>query len=105
MKIVPQHNQAVGRIVDFTKSAGGIDMPDVPGQKPTIFVILDGVGSDVKDYTVGQIVLPHHVSHILLRGGQLGHVILDTKDILAVVEDAPITRLAAMGNDRSVVQA
>ena len=85
MKIIPKKNQLVGRTVDIVQSVGGLALPDAQNRGVTVFAVIDDVGPDVTEYKVGQIVLPHHLNHIYVRGG-FHRVIFEDKEVLAVVE-------------------
>jgi hypothetical protein len=50
----------------------------------------------VKDYKVGDVVMPYKTNQIFLRGGY-HKLILEDKDILAVVEELPLERLSVGG--------
>lgn len=97
MKIVPKKSQVTGRVVDITMSKGGIVLPDSQMKGVTIFVVLDAIGPDVKDYKVGDIVLPRHINHVYLRGGAFHCVIFEEADILATVEDVPFDQITIDG--------
>jgi len=97
MKLTPKKHQVVGRIVDFTMTKGGIVMPDTQMKGVTVFVLLDAVGSEVTDYKPGDVVLPHHINHVYLRGGSFHRVIFEDKDILATIEDLPMDLISIDG--------
>jgi co-chaperonin GroES (HSP10) len=96
VKIVPKKNQILGTQVEITLTASGILMPDQQAMKASIFVLVEAVGPDVKDYKVGDVVMPYKSNQIFLRGGY-HKLIMAEDDILAIVEDLPLDRLSVGG--------
>jgi co-chaperonin GroES (HSP10) len=96
VKIVPLKNQIIGIGVEITMTVSGIVLPDQQGMKATVFMLIEAVGPDVKDYKVGDVVLAYKVSQIYLRGGY-HKTIFDDKEILAVIQDLPLDRLSVDG--------
>lgn len=99
MKIVPKYGQVMGRVADLARTKSGIEMPNMGPKGVTIFVLIDSVGPDVKDYKPGDVVLPHHINHIVLRGGQYHRVIFDQKEILCTMEDVPLDQFSVAGGE------
>jgi len=96
VKIVPKKNQILGTQVEITLTASGILMPDQQAMKASIFVLVEAVGPDVKDYKVGDVIMPYKTNQIFLRGGY-HKLIFKEEDILAGVEDLPLDRLSVGG--------
>ncbi len=96
MKIVPKRNQILGTQVEITIAASGIILPDQERMKASIFILIEAVGEGVKDYKVGDVVMPYKSNNIFLRGGY-HKLIMAEEDILAVVEDLPLDRLSVGG--------
>lgn len=97
MKLRPKGKQVIGRIVDIVSTKSGISLPDSQMKGVTIFVLLDEVGPEVTNYKAGEIVLPHHVNHVFLRGGTYHRVIFEDKEILGVMEDVPLDQMTVDG--------
>lgn len=95
MKIIPKRDQVLGRTVDVVRSESGLELPATQNNA-TILVLIDAVGPDVKGYEPGQLVAPHHLNHIYMRGG-FHRVIFSADEILAVVEDIATTQLSIDG--------
>ncbi len=96
VKFVPQRNQILGTQVEITATEGGLVMPDQQGMKASIFVLIEAVGPDVKDYKVGDVVLPYKSNQIFLRGGY-HRLIFEDKEVLAIAKDLPLNRLSVGG--------
>lgn len=96
IKINPKKDLIVGRTVDVVKSAGGLALPDSQHQNVTVFAIIDEIGPDVTGYEVGQIVLPHHLNNIFVRGG-FHRIIFHASEIWAVVEGLSEDQLSVGG--------
>jgi len=95
VKIIPKKDQVLGRTVDVVRSAGGIELPATQNNA-TVLVLIDAVGPDVKGYEPGQLVAPHHLNHIYMRGG-FHQVIFSCDKILAIVEDVDEGQLSIEG--------
>ena len=93
---VPQRNQILGTQVEITATASGLVMPDQQAMKASIFVLIEAVGPDVKDYQAGDVVLPYKSNQIFLRGGY-HRLIFEDKEVLAVAKDLPLDRLSVGG--------
>jgi len=63
----------------------------------TVFVVIDAIGPDVKNFKEGDIVIPKLVNHIYLRDG-FHRVLLEEETTLAKVDDLPIERLTIPGS-------
>lgn len=100
--IIPQKNLIRGRTVDVVKSEGGLTLPemDTRTRGVTIFVLIDAVGPDVTRYKPGQIVLPHNMNHIFVRGG-FHQVILTEDEVWGVVEGIE-ERMISIGGAKPV---
>jgi len=87
IKIIPQSDLIQGRTVDVVKSEGGLALPDLDSRTRgvTIFVLIDSVGPMVTKYRPGQIVLPHNMNHIFVRGG-FHRVILKEDEVWGIVD-------------------
>ena len=96
VKFVPQRNQILGTQVEITATASGIVLPDQQGMKASIFVLIEAVGPEVKDYKPGDVVLPYKSNQIFLRGGY-HRLILEDKEVLALAKDLPLERLSVGG--------
>jgi len=101
VKLVPKKNQVTGRIVDIVVTKSGIALPDTQMKGVTVFVLLDKVGPDVKDYKPGDIVLPHHINHVYLRGGAFHRVIFKDEEILGTMEDVDLDQMTIDGKPAS----
>jgi hypothetical protein len=97
VKLIPKRNQVVGHVVDINATKSGIALPDTQMKGVTIFVQIESVGSDVKDYKEGDIVLPHHINHVFLRGGTFHRVIFKDEEILGVIEDVSLDQMTIDG--------
>jgi hypothetical protein len=95
VNIIPKKDQVLGRTVDVVRSEGGLELPATQNNA-TVLVLIDAVGPDVKGYEPGQLVAPHHLNHIYMRGG-LHRVIFAADEILAVVEDVAHKQLSVDG--------
>jgi len=71
-------------------------MPDQQGMKASIFVLIESVGSNVKGYKAGDVVLPYKSNQIFLRGGY-HRLIFEDKEVLAVAKNLPLDRLSVGG--------
>ena len=96
IRFIPQRNQILGTQVEITTTVSGIVLPDQQGMKASIFVLIESVGPDVRDYKPGDIVLPYKSNQIFLRGGY-HRLILEDKEVLAVAENLPLDRLSVGG--------
>jgi co-chaperonin GroES (HSP10) len=96
VKFIPQHNQILGVQVEITETESGIVMPDQQAIKASIFVLIQAVGPEVKDYKVGDIVLPYKSNQIFLRGGY-HRLIFEDKEVLALAQDLPLERISVGG--------
>lgn len=101
MRIVPQSNMVLGRIVDLTKTKGGLHMANTQAKGVTIFVLVDDIGPDVRNYKKGDVVVPHHVEHIWLRGGQHHRVVFEDTAVRALVEDVDLSQFTVEGEEAS----
>lgn len=95
MKIIPKKDQVLGRTVDVVRSVGGLELPATQNNA-TVLVLIDAVGPDVEGYEPGQLVTPHHLNHIYMRGG-FHRVIFSADEILAVVEEVDQGQLSVDG--------
>lgn len=84
MKIVPRHNQILGRIV-IKKTGGAIVRPDDTANT-TKFVLVDAVGpgAAAAGIKVGDLVLPNALGNIVIDGGVIFRPILDEANALAL---------------------
>ena len=96
LTFVPQRNQILGTQVEITTTSSGIVLPDQQGMKASIFVLIESVGPEVKDYRPGDVVLPYKSNQIFLRGGY-HRLILEDKEVLAVAKNLPLSRLSVGG--------
>ena len=96
MKVVPKKDQVLGRRLHLVKSEGGIDLPDSDWKGVTVFVVIDAVGEDVVGYAPGEVVLPHALNFIHLRGHK-PLVIFAQDKILAAIEDVDMSLFSAEG--------
>ena len=93
MKLIPRHNQAIGRVV-VKRILSTIVRPDET-KHTTKFVLIDAVGiaAETAGIKVGDIVLPNQMGNISLDGGVSFRPILDEKDIRAIVIDVTLDEL------------
>lgn len=98
MKITPKKNHLLGRVVDLTKSEGGLVLPNT-SNKVTVFILIDAVGPDVIDYKPGEIVLALKFNWIHMRGGQEPRVIFEESEIIAALEAAQMDRFTVLGSE------
>ena len=93
MKLVPRHNQAIGRIV-IKRILSAIVRPDET-KNTTKFVLDDsvGAGAEAEGIKVGDVVLPVQLSNIMLDGGASFRPIVDEKDVRAFVTDVTLEEL------------
>lgn len=93
MKIIPEGKEMLGRRVEIVRTQAGIVLPDSQNQGVTKFVLIDAVGDGVTKYKPEQIVLPHHLNFIHLRGG-FTRVLCNEDEIRASIELTPQERAA-----------
>lgn len=89
-----------GRTVDVVRTPGGLTLPESDSRGVTIFAIIDAVGPDVTKYRPGQVVLPHHINNIYVRGG-FHQIIFNEDDVWAVVEDLDASVISFGGSPPS----
>jgi hypothetical protein len=95
VKIIPDNNEIIGRIVDIVRSEGGLELP-ASKNNATVFAKIDAVGPDVTKYKPGQIVLPNHMSHIYVRGG-FHRIIFTETETRAHVEELDEAQISIEG--------
>ena len=93
MKIVPKGKQVIGRLA-ITKVSERIVAPDAT-KGATKFVLVDAVSDEAAaaGYKVGDLVLPHTLNNIFLRGGLEHRAVFSHEQILAVIEGVDFSDL------------
>ena len=82
-------------------SKGGIILANPDAKGVTVFVLVDAIGPDVKRCKVGDIVVPKHMSHIYLRGGQNHRVVFADEVVLIAIEDLPRDQFTIEGEEQN----
>lgn len=87
MKLVPRHNQIIGRIV-IKRSRTTILRPDET-KNISKFVLVDAVGLEAAaaGIKVGDVILPTNIANIFLDGGTNFRPLVEEKNVAAVVRD------------------
>jgi co-chaperonin GroES (HSP10) len=96
-RLEPLGDNIVGRLVDMTKTAGGLTMPDTQTRGVTAFALVDAIGPDVKSCKVGDIVVPGTMGHVFMRGGAFHRMTFKDKDVLCIVHDLDPETISIQG--------
>jgi hypothetical protein len=94
VKLIPRHNQVIGRIV-IKRVLSSIVRPDET-KGTTKFVLVDAVGpgAAAAGVRVGAVVLPKMMSNIVLDGGVIFRPLVDEENIAATLTDLDLSEFA-----------
>jgi co-chaperonin GroES (HSP10) len=99
MRLEPLGKVIVGRLVDITKSKGGLELPTSQVKNVTVFLLVDSVGPDVTKCKPGDIVLYQKMGHVWTRDGtHFG--LAEEDDIKCIVKELDPATIVIEGEEK-----